>query len=94
MSKVAATLSLKGARSFKIDPKSQPESSPPQTSKMVEARVDGRKVVLHADCEILIECGASSIMLRKDGKIILKGTEIVSRASGRHKIRGASIEIN
>jgi hypothetical protein len=46
------------------------------------------------DEEILLVCGKSSIKLRADGKVIIKGTEIVSRSSGANKIKGASVNIN
>lgn len=59
-----------------------------------EAILDGRKVSLDAKEEIVLRCGKSSVTLRKDGKIIVKGTQIVSRASGTNKIKGASIRIN
>jgi hypothetical protein len=59
-----------------------------------DAALDGRTVLLDAREEILLRCGKSSILLRKDGKIIVKGTEIVSRASGTNKIRGAAVKIN
>ena len=59
-----------------------------------EAVLDGRKVSLDAKEEIVLRCGKSSVTLRKDGKIIVKGTQIVSRASGTNKIKGASIRIN
>lgn len=87
-------LSSKEAKSFRIDAYGEPAAPPSAPVKLLDARVDGRRVVLHADDEILLECGASSILLRKDGKIIVKGAQIVSRASGRHKIRGASVQIN
>ena len=59
-----------------------------------EAILDGRKVSLDAKEEIVLRCGKSSVTLRKDGKIIVKGTQIVSQASGINKIKGASIRIN
>lgn len=59
-----------------------------------EAILDGRKVSLDAKEEIVLRCGKSSLTLRKDGKIIVKGTQIVSQASGINKIKGASIRIN
>ena len=59
-----------------------------------EAILDGRKVSLDAKEKIVLRCGKSSVTLRKDGKIIVKGTQIVSQASGTNKIKGASIRIN
>ena len=59
-----------------------------------EAILDGRKVALDAKEEIVLSCGKSSVTLRKNGKIVVKGTQIVSQASGTNKIKGASIRIN
>lgn len=58
------------------------------------AIIDGRKVILKGDEEVTLVCGKSSITLSKDGRIHLRGAEIVSRASGANKIRGASVNIN
>ncbi len=63
-------------------------------AKPKDALLDGRRIVLDANEEIELRCGRSSILLRKDGKIVVKGAEITSRASGTNKIRGASVKIN
>ncbi|MCC6418741.1 MAG: hypothetical protein IT429_10940, partial [Gemmataceae bacterium] len=44
--------------------------------------------------EIVLRCGKSSITLRKDGKVVVLGAEVVSRASGTNKIKGAAVRIN
>jgi hypothetical protein len=44
--------------------------------------------------EISITCGKSSITLRKDGRVVIKGTDLVSRAARTNKIRGAAVKIN
>jgi hypothetical protein len=44
--------------------------------------------------ELALSCGESSITLRRDGKIIIKGEEIVSRARGVNKVKGAIVKIN
>lgn len=53
-----------------------------------------RSLTLEAAGEITIACGKSSITLRSDGRVVIKGTELVSRASGTNKIRGAAVKIN
>lgn len=58
------------------------------------ARVDGKKIVFDAKEEILLTCGKSSITLRKDGKIVVKGTHLVSRASRANRIKGGAVAIN
>jgi hypothetical protein len=59
-----------------------------------EVLVDGKTIVFDAKDEIQLRCGKSSVTLRKDGKIEIKGTQIVSRASGVNRIKGASVAIN
>jgi hypothetical protein len=52
------------------------------------------ELVLEAMRQITLVCGKSSITLHRDGRIIVKGADILSRASGKNKIRGASVAIN
>jgi hypothetical protein len=59
-----------------------------------EARLDGRRVILEAQDQIELRCGDSSILLRKDGRIVIRGAHLLSRASHENKIRGASVAIN
>lgn len=56
--------------------------------------IDGETVHFSAKKEILLECGKGSIRLRKDGKIIIKGVQVVSRAKGMNKVKGAAVSIN
>jgi uncharacterized protein DUF6484 len=58
------------------------------------AVVDGKRIVIRAETEIEFICGASSILLRQDGHVVIKGRQVVSRASGANKIRGATVNIN
>jgi hypothetical protein len=60
----------------------------------VEAKVDGRRVVIEGKDEIVLRCGEASITLRRNGKVIVKGTYLESRATGTHRIKGGSVEIN
>jgi len=65
-----------------------------QPVEKLDARVDGRRVVIEADEEIELKCGLGSIVIRKDGKIVIKGTNLLSRSSGPNRIRGGSINLN
>jgi hypothetical protein len=55
---------------------------------------DRRKLVMDADEELTIRCGKGSITIRKSGKILVRGLEIVSHAQGANRIRGGSIQLN
>ena len=66
----------------------------PVAPTSVPVRVDGERVVLTADREIVLQCGAASITLTRAGKILIRGTYLLSRSSGTHRIKGGSVEIN
>jgi Domain of unknown function (DUF6484) len=59
-----------------------------------ELTVDGRRVTIEASEEIVLRCGDSSITLKKNGRIVVKGADIVSRASRTNKLKGATVAIN
>ncbi len=56
--------------------------------------LDGKRMVLEANEEIVLRCGKSSITLRRDGKVVIKGIQVVSRAAQTNKIKGGSVSIN
>ncbi|MEY4580511.1 MAG: hypothetical protein RL701_5214 [Pseudomonadota bacterium] len=56
--------------------------------------VDGRQLVFSAQQQIVLRCGKSSVTLRRDGKVVVKGADLLSRSSGPNKIKGASIDLN
>ncbi len=56
--------------------------------------VEKQFVTIDADKGLTLSCGNASITLKRDGKIIVRGTEIVSRASRKNRIRGATVSIN
>ncbi len=59
-----------------------------------EVVLDGKRVKLEGQEEVVLKCGEGSITLRKDGKIIMKGTHLLSRATGPNRIKGGSVQIN
>ena len=59
-----------------------------------EAVIDGKVVRFEAREEIVLRCGEGSITLRHDGKIVIKGTHLLSRASGVNRIKGGQVNIN
>lgn len=49
---------------------------------------------LLATKRLVLRCGKASITLQEDGTIEIRGTDVISRASGQNAVRGASITLN
>ena len=60
----------------------------------LEAQVDGERLVLTAQHEIVLRCGKASITLTRAGKVLIHGEYLLSRSSGVNRIRGGSVQIN
>jgi hypothetical protein len=63
-------------------------------AEQLDAQIDGRRVVLTAEREIVLRCGKASITLTRAGKILIRGAYLLSRSSGVNKIKGGSVQIN
>ncbi|MGH9425696.1 MAG: DUF6484 domain-containing protein, partial [Terriglobia bacterium] len=68
--------------------------APPAASQTMDVRVDGERVTIEAEKEVVIKCGEASITLTRAGKILIRGTYVLSRSSGANRLKGASVEIN
>lgn len=64
------------------------------TSTTVDVSVDNDRLTLSAKQEIVLKCGKASITLKQNGSIVLRGTNLESRASGVNKVRGRAIQLN
>ena len=51
-------------------------------------------LVLEAVDEVELRCGKASTILRRNGRVVIRGARIESRAAGANKIRGGSVQIN
>ncbi|HET8542773.1 MAG TPA: DUF6484 domain-containing protein [Anaeromyxobacter sp.] len=58
------------------------------------AVVDGRRVVIDAEDEVVLRCGEASITLRRNGKIVVRGLYVETHAAGTNRIKGGSVKIN
>ena len=63
-------------------------------SAPMEAHVDGKRVTIEGADEVVLKCGQASITLRRNGKLILKGTYIETHSSGVNRIKGGSVQVN
>ena len=78
-----------------IGPIRQPSTvieSPAQ--QPASAHIDGERIVLAANKEIVLQCGKSSITLTKAGKVLIRGAYLLNRSSGVNRIKGGSVQIN
>ncbi len=72
-----------------------PEQSPETlSSPPIEAKVDGEQVVIEGKKEIVLKCGKASITLTRAGKVLIRGTYVLSRSSGVNRIKGGSVQVN
>ena len=69
----------------------------PATSREPAARVDNDcpdELVLEAKHTLTLRVGDGSITIREDGKILIKGKDLVSHAARTNRIKGGSVQIN
>jgi hypothetical protein len=60
----------------------------------LSAEIDGERLVFTAKHEIVLQCGQASLTLTKAGKVLIRGTYLLSRSSGVNRIQGGSIQLN
>ncbi len=63
-------------------------------TKIDDAKVDGKRVVLEGKEEIVLKCGEASITLTKEGKISIRGKYLLNRSTGVNRILGGSVQVN
>lgn len=72
----------------------QPSGLPVSGQSGVQVSLDGERLVLSADREIVLKCGRASITLTRAGKVLIRGAYLLSRSSGANRIKGGSVQIN
>jgi len=65
------------------------------------AQTDGRtihlkasRIILEAQDELLLTCGESAFEAHRNGRVDLKGRDVVSKATRTNKVRGCTVLIN
>jgi Domain of unknown function (DUF6484) len=71
-----------------------PAAQPTIVQPIVEATLDGDRLVLSARNEIVLQCGEASITITRAGKVLIRGAYLLSRSSGVNRIKGGSVQIN
>lgn len=78
-------------KTVKPEQKVRPETP---NEKTVDVKIDGNRLTLSAEKEIVLQCGKSSITLTRAGKVILKGAYLTTHSTGVNRIKGGSVQIN
>ena len=56
--------------------------------------LDGKRVRIVGSDEIVLECGNASITLRRNGRVVIRGTYVETASAGTNRIKGAAVRIN
>ena len=69
-----------------------PSRAPAQPTQQTDDIPD--ELVIEARENLTFKCGEGSITLRADGKILIRGKDLVSRAQRLNRIQGGAVAIN
>ncbi len=67
---------------------------PPDPADDSVERIEGKRILVNASEELVLECGPAEIRITADGKIVIRGEHVLSRARGTQRIKGGSVAIN
>ncbi|TJV41244.1 MAG: hypothetical protein E5Y02_18905 [Mesorhizobium sp.] len=67
---------------------------PAARNRNLEVIRDGDRVVITGNERMELRCGLASIILEKNGRVVIRGTQLTSQASGTNRIRGGAVHLN
>ena len=65
-----------------------------QSPRPAKLELGARELELTADSKLTLRCGKSCIILDRDGKVVIRGEHLLSRATSVNRIRGGTILLN
>lgn len=66
----------------------------PPPGVMFEATIDGSRMRIAAKDEVVIQCGKASITLRRNGRVVIRGTHVETHSAGTNRIKGGQVRVN
>lgn len=60
----------------------------------VQVDADGERMIVSAKEELVMRCGRASITLTRSGKVLIRGTHVLSRSSGVNRLKGGAVLLN
>lgn len=67
---------------------------PPVQRTVPQVEADGEAQVVEARQELVLRCGAASITMTADGRVTIRGTQLLSRSDGANRVQGATVQLN
>jgi hypothetical protein len=83
-----------GEQASEVELSPLPEPSLQAEAAPAEAHVDGKRVVIEGADEVVLKCGQASITLRRNGRLVIKGTYVETHSAGVNRIKGGSVQVN
>lgn len=56
--------------------------------------LEAKRITIRAEDSVEIKCGEGSQLLRNDGKVVVRGTDLLQRATGSVRIKSPKVDIN
>jgi hypothetical protein len=60
----------------------------------IEIHLRGRRFTVETDEEVELRCGDAKLRITRDGKVVVLGNDVVSRARRGNRIKGGTVNIN
>jgi len=77
-----------------LEERPRPEAEVKLEGGALKIESEGERVIIEAQEELVLRCGKASLRLRRDGRVEVRGVDIVSRASRANWIKGGSVALN
>lgn len=60
----------------------------------VELAADGERLVVSARRQLVLQCGQASITLTEAGRVLIRGSYVLTSSTGMNRIQGGAVQIN
>ncbi|MER9136965.1 DUF6484 domain-containing protein [Mesorhizobium sp. M0830] len=67
---------------------------PAHKNKELQVAREGDRVIITGHERVELRCGLASIILEKNGRVTIRGSQLTSQASGTNRIRGGAVHLN
>ncbi|RWO45990.1 MAG: hypothetical protein E5Y65_02100 [Mesorhizobium sp.] len=67
---------------------------PAHKNRELQVAREGDRIIITGEERIELRCGLASIILEKNGRVTIRGSQLTSQASGTNRIRGGAVHLN